>query len=85
MVTNLPSDPTSAGICGLLITRGGNVWCVLVPLPFFFDFTVCVELSGNVVAGPMSVLCCLRMRGAMLVWQDDDQGMCWEERSKNIK
>jgi hypothetical protein len=85
MVTNLPSESASTGVRGFLITILGNVRCVLVLFPFFFDLTVCVELSGIVATGPVSVARCLRVRGAMLVWQDDDQRVCWEERSGKIK
>ena len=85
MVTNLPPEAAAASIWGFLITILGNIWCVLVPVSLFFDLTLRIELSGNVVARPVSVVYCLRVRGAMLVWQDDDWRKCWEERSGKIK
>jgi hypothetical protein len=85
MVTSVPSEPTGTSTCDFLITSRGNIRCVLVLFAFFFELTVRVEASGIVAIGPASAVCCLRVRGAMLVWQDDDQRICWEERSGKIK
>ena len=58
---------TSTSTRGLLITSGGKLGCVLVPFPFFFLLTTCVEGSAEVLtAAWFTVLRLPRVRGAML-------------------
>ena len=52
----------------------------MAPLPLFFELTTCVEVSVVAATEPtFTAVCCCRVRGAMLVWQDDDQRVCLEE------
>ncbi len=59
---------------GRLITTGGNLGCVLVPFPFFFELTERVDVSVEVAT---EVVCAVV---AIPVWQDNDQGMCWKRQ-----
>jgi hypothetical protein len=73
---NIPVS-AAAGPCGNLIVSGGKdscVWCVF----FFLDFFELlgrteVSAAGTTGAVSMAVLRC-RVRGAMLVWQDNGKG-----------
>ena len=41
---------------------------------------MCVEVSVVAATEPtFMAVCCRRVRGAMLIWQDDDQRVCLEE------
>ena len=64
---DIPSLSLGTSTCGLLITSGGKLGCVLVPFPFFFLLTTCVEGSAEVLtAAWFTVLRLPCVRGAML-------------------
>ena len=78
---------SSATPDGTLIVSQGNVdscvWCVFFFLDFFELSTTDMPVEGTTDSVSLVVFRC-RVRGAMLVWQDDGRGKTWKEGMKMV-